>query len=342
MTSTVNTAARLEHMTDETYHGNQTHLSRSVLSDFFDVVETKHGLEIAANLSEFAAKHIDRTKPAFKETALTAVGSVAHGVTLAGKPMRSMVDIIPHEYTLRRPIGTPEGVLTIEKGETINPLNSGGAINSSKRKNWPASHYQLYERERREDGVAYFLKEDDYHRARNIIAAIRSHEIGNEGADKATFGIYKDWVEHPDAVNEHAVFWTDADSNVNLRCKPDMMIPGKARVFGWDLKITDDPSPAGFRRKCKLFRYWLQDEIYRRGIEAVYDRPVDFYYVCVGSQPPHQVAVHEIDAEAREQARYLTTEALEAFAIARDDGLWRDAWQDVVNPTRLSSWDFKG
>lgn len=66
----------------------------------------------------------------------------------------------------------------------------------------------------------------------------------------------------------------------------------------YDLKTTEDASPAGFLKAVRAYRYNLQAYVYRTAWERGFkQRPLGFRFIVCEKEPPYATAVYEIGPE---------------------------------------------
>ena len=148
--------------------------------------------------------------------------------------------------------------------------------------------------------------------------AMRSSVYGHSEARK--------WLR--DGVAESSHFWTDKNTGLRCKCRPDWLRDDGVIV---DLKTTADASPAGFATSVASFRYHVQHAWYLDGISAE-----KFVFVCVEKTPPYAVAVYELDAEAYAKGQQIARYNLEQIA----EGLETDIWSgyEGLNILSLPKW----
>ena len=106
-------------------------------------------------------------------------------------------------------------------------------------------------------------------------------------------------------------------------------IPLKAAIDGvcgdylWDIKTTDDASPAGMLKSIRNYRYNLQAYWYRLVYElATGHRPLGFRFLFVEKEPPFATAVCEIGPELMSWAIADFEKALTLYRDCTASGVW--------------------
>lgn len=106
-------------------------------------------------------------------------------------------------------------------------------------------------------------------------------------------------------------------------------IPLKAAIDGvcgdylWDIKTTDDASPAGMLKSIRNYRYNLQAYWYRLVYElATGHRPLGFRFLFVEKEPPFATAVCEVGPELMSLAIADFEKALTLYRDCTASGIW--------------------
>jgi hypothetical protein len=121
------------------------------------------------------------------------------------------------------------------------------------------------------------------------------------------------------------MFTTDYNG-VQLKCAID----GVAGDYLWDLKTTEDASPAGILKAIRAYRYNLQAYFYRLCYESAYGRRVlGFRFLFIEKQPPYATAVVEIGPELMSYAVADFEKALQTYRECTTLNEW-PAYSDEV------------
>jgi len=196
-------------------------------------------------------------------------------------------------------------------------LNSAGAINSrgAEYKAWAA-----------ENEGKYWFKQADVSSVTDCVKAVMDSELANL-VKSATH-------------RERSIFWTDAETGLECRCKPDFFCELPDRVIGYDLKISPMVSPEAFLRQVKRFRYWLQDAHYSTGLSELYQKPVQFRFWVVEPVKPHRIKCYWLEEiNTRTTAFERWSSAMKSMAECFRSGDWSDKWDGKLV---LNQWDFGG
>lgn len=121
------------------------------------------------------------------------------------------------------------------------------------------------------------------------------------------------------------MFTTD-HNGVQLKCAID----GVAGDYLWDLKTTEDASPAGILKSIRAYRYNLQAYFYRLCYETAYGRRLlGFRFLFIEKTPPFATAVVEIGPELMSYAVSDFEKALQTYRECTTLGEW-PAYGDEV------------
>jgi exodeoxyribonuclease VIII len=104
-----------------------------------------------------------------------------------------------------------------------------------------------------------------------------------------------------------------------------------------DLKTAAEADATGFARSAGRYRYHWQACWYAQAADAcgLGERPMVF--IVVESEPPHGVALYQLDRDAIDAANYRIDRLLEQFAECRERDDW-PAYPLEVQPLSLPPW----
>jgi hypothetical protein len=117
---------------------------------------------------------------------------------------------------------------------------------------------------------------------------------------------------------ELSVYWTDPDTGILCRCRPDWLAPDCVL----DLKTTEDASPRAFQRSAYGWRYWVQAAYYLDGLAANGVDASGFVFAAIEKSEPYACAGYAASeamiAAGREEYRRL----LRTLRQCQDDDHW--------------------
>jgi exodeoxyribonuclease VIII len=139
-------------------------------------------------------------------------------------------------------------------------------------------------------------------------------------------------------VAEQSVFWTDPETGVLCKCRPDWLIDPNPNCAVLDLKSALDASPEGFRRSAYNYGYHRAAAWYLDGVEAATgERPDAFMFLAVEKEPPYAVAYYYADEAMIELGRRECRAALRTYAECLSSGKW-PGYADRLLPLGLPRW----
>lgn len=138
---------------------------------------------------------------------------------------------------------------------------------------------------------------------------------------------------------EVSAFWTDEETGVLSRCRPDWVNDcGDAGVILLDLKTYSIASPHEFRKQVARKRYDVQAAFYSDGYAAASARPVlGFVFVAVETEYPFAANAFMLDEESLESGRQKYRKNLRTYAECERTNTW-PGYSTGIDVIRLPSW----
>lgn len=174
------------------------------------------------------------------------------------------------------------------------------------------------------------LKQAEMDQVEDMAAALRAHPLAGPLLAPGT------------GLAEQSLYWTDRDTGVRCRCRPDWLkqLPGLTLCV--DYKSCADASPAAVSRSIRDYAYHQQDALYIDGIQAVLDpEQVRFVFVFQSKTAPYLVTVRELHQQDRAIGRARNRRALQIYAECERSGVWPD-WTGPtteIPPIGMPTWD---
>lgn len=121
------------------------------------------------------------------------------------------------------------------------------------------------------------------------------------------------WLIETDGVAESSIFWTDKETGLECRARPDKII----KEFRWtvDVKTTADINK--FKHSFYDYRYHVQDSFYSDGYEACFGEQPTFVFLVVSTSVScgrYPVKVFILDDQAKEAGRETYKANLQTLA----------------------------
>jgi hypothetical protein len=130
---------------------------------------------------------------------------------------------------------------------------------------------------------------------------------------------------------ELSLFWTDRETGVRCRVRPDWLKELPGLVLAADYKSCRDANPEAVSRAIRDYSYHQQDAFYTDGIWAALD-PADvrFVFVFQSKTAPYLITVRELAQQDRDIGRARNQRALRLYADCQRTGIWPD-WTGPVD-----------
>jgi exodeoxyribonuclease VIII len=140
-------------------------------------------------------------------------------------------------------------------------------------------------------------------------------------------------------ICEESFFWREefTGSDVLCKCRPDLRIPSKRILV--DLKSTSKGAGTdAFARTMLNMTYHIQSGHYLDGVSNVLQEQYDeFIFIAVEAEPPHLVAVYQLDRDSVEMGKREAQAMIRLFAKCRMDGYW-PGYGDTIQTINLPRW----
>lgn len=132
------------------------------------------------------------------------------------------------------------------------------------------------------------------------------------------------WLDAPGPV-EASIYWTDPETGVKCRCRPDKIAEVDGGVVLVDLKMTRDADPDAIARAVDSYRYDVQAAWYTDGATAAGLTVRGFVFAFVerpsGGNPPQAYDVRLCE-DSVEVGRMRAAEDLRTYAECLASGNW--------------------
>jgi hypothetical protein len=176
------------------------------------------------------------------------------------------------------------------------------------------SLYAVYDGDRRgnawkdfktANSEATILKVDEMECVRGMADAISAHPVARKA------------LKREGALIERAIEWIDPDTGLRCKGRPDHVAGAIS-----DLKTVDTVDERRFKATAARLGYYLQASFYRRGYRTLtkFDMPCSI--VAVEMEPPHDVAVFDLDPVSLSRANEQITRLLRRVAECERAGKW--------------------
>ena len=126
-------------------------------------------------------------------------------------------------------------------------------------------------------------------------------------------------------------YWTDEETGILCRCRPDFLIEEEHGVTIVDLKTTRDASIEWFSRDLRRYKYFLQAAYYSDGIEVITKKPTIFIFMAIEKTPPYEIGLYVADETVIECGRAAYKKALKRFKKCNDENRWPGMTEEFLN-----------
>jgi exodeoxyribonuclease VIII len=139
-------------------------------------------------------------------------------------------------------------------------------------------------------------------------------------------------------VAESSVFWRDASTGLECRCRPDWLRgTSPSTAIALDLKTIDDLTLPAVERAIERYGYHRQAAHYSAGLRAAGVDIEAFVFGFVSSSYPHIAAAFILDDETLAQADDEVASLLDRISLCMKSGQW-PAFGDGLCMTGLPRW----
>lgn len=165
------------------------------------------------------------------------------------------------------------------------------------------------------------VKQDDYDNIAGVIRALSEHKTARA---LLTGG-----------AAEESYFWTDPDTGLPCKCRPDFLRQGHIIV---DVKSTVDASERFFSKRVADLSYHLSAAHYLAGVSIVENQKFDeFVLLAVESSAPHGIGCYLLDQTSLDAGEFLRRKALNALAECKKSGKY-PCYPDEIKPLGIPNW----
>jgi len=137
-----------------------------------------------------------------------------------------------------------------------------------------------------------------------------------------------------DIAIENSMFWTDQETGIECRARPDIIRPDGLIV---DLKTTQDAGASAFAKSCAQFRYHVQAAFYLDGLAAQGVEVHGFAFIAVEKDSPNLVATYVCDRTMLDIGRQAYQADLRTYAACKQSGIY-PGYPETIEEITLPRW----
>jgi hypothetical protein len=195
-----------------------------------------------------------------------------------------------------------------------------------------AKHGKAYKEWTEEHPGLIYLKAEEMHTARIMVRRVHEHPVASK--------LFSSALHH-----EHTLIWTDNETGLALRTRPDLASGFKGAMILSDFKTTRALSPREFARDAKKFGYHRQGAWYSEPVKLQGYEVRAFYFITSDKSPANECRVYDLDDEdyalGLEEIRRARGEIVER--LGKTEALGEDAWRSdldrIAVTISLPKWD---
>jgi hypothetical protein len=134
-----------------------------------------------------------------------------------------------------------------------------------------------------------------------------------------------------DGIAERSHFWTDAETGVECKARPDWQSLKHGYVV--DYKTSKSAHPREFSKRIWDHYYFVQEPWYLDGIKATTGEKPRFLFVVQETDAPYLVSVFQLEHTAVNWGRQYANKARQIYAQCRERDQW-PGYRDPAHPNQ--------
>ena len=143
-----------------------------------------------------------------------------------------------------------------------------------------------------------------------------------------------------EGLTEHRIKWFDDGTGWECSAGLEKLTKGGGAPLILDLKSTKESTPQGFARACASYGYHRQCAMYMTGHRAVFGEYPKFVFLVIRKEPPFDVSLFELNADATDLGMRQVRRLLDQMAQCKATGNWYAPHQLQLNELQLPPWAF--
>jgi hypothetical protein len=172
---------------------------------------------------------------------------------------------------------------------------------------------------------------------KELLPADRLADVIKMAASARSYPPAAEWLRPTHkGVGESSIFWTDPETGVHCKIRPDYMIPPcDAHPLGLiiDGKSAEDACAEGFGRAIWSYGYLIQAAHYTDGFQRYFgtDAPPPFYWLVQEKESPFATVAYSCSDAQREYGMRLVMDARQMYAECNATGVWPGYTTEVAD-----------
>jgi len=152
------------------------------------------------------------------------------------------------------------------------------------------------------------ISQDVFDRMKHVVDAVYSHPTAS--------------VLMREGLSEQTVFWTDPETGLPCKCRPDRIPSGDKGVI-IDFKKTRDAGYEAFTNACARYKYFIQSALYLDGYNIASGKTADaFVFIAAELEAPFRVEVYAMAEDFIEVGRREVRRLLQIEKACREGGYY--------------------
>ncbi len=149
------------------------------------------------------------------------------------------------------------------------------------------------------------LSSNQYQVLQAMVESFQKHELASQFLENAEI--------------EQSIYWTDPDTNVLCKCRPDIL----RNNLICDLKTAQDGSSRSFQTAVFNYGYYIQAAMIQEALMEVKKIQIkDFLFLVIEKSAPYAVSIYQLDEPSLEQGRHEFKQLLVRYKHCLDTNDW--------------------
>ena len=140
-----------------------------------------------------------------------------------------------------------------------------------------------------------------------------------------------------DALVENSIFWTDQESQLQLKSRPDLWVRDRGLII--DLKTTADASTWSFSNSAWKYGYFAQAAFASEALKSLGEKMTRFVIIAIENTEPYVPAVYVMDEAAINKAVDKLKFMLMQLKECIDTGYYPDFGTNLLCAPKYSEYD---
>jgi hypothetical protein len=173
------------------------------------------------------------------------------------------------------------------------------------------------------------MKAEEFEPVRQMVRNVYAHPRGR-------------WLMEHVLHTEYTLAWTDEETGLELRARPDFLVQWRSRVFVVDFKTTRCRTPRTFRKDIGKLGYHRQIAWYAEPVELFgYEVAPQGIFLTADKSPAHECRVYDLSERAVNLGHRENVAFRRALARRLDENDWTDPLSQEAIEMDLERWAYE-